>query len=56
MIFLQIKKHEQIFFKYLSPDELKYWREELPKTFENQTKHFIIKWFLSMTHYPVKIQ
>ena len=43
-------------FKKLTPEELKYWREELPKTFESETKDFIIKWFLSMSHNPVKIQ
>jgi len=40
----------------MTPEELKYWREELPKKFESETKDFIIKWFLSMMHYPVKIQ
>ena len=40
----------------MNKEELKYWREELPKQFESNTKDFIIKWFLTMTHYPVKIQ
>ena len=43
-------------FKKLNAEELKYWREEIPKLFETETKDFIIKWFLTMTHYPVKIQ
>ena len=43
-------------FKKLNKEELKYWREELPKQFESSTKDFIIKWFLTMEHYPVKIQ
>ena len=43
-------------FKKFTPEDLKYWREEIPKKFESETKDFIIKWFLSMTHYPVKIQ
>ena len=43
-------------FKKFTPEELKYWREEIPKTFESETKDFIIKWCLSMTHYPVKIK
>ena len=43
-------------FKKLNKEELKYWREELPKQFESSTKDFIIKWFLTMQHYPVKIQ
>ncbi len=40
----------------MNKEELKYWREELPKQFESSTKDFIIKWFLSMTHYPIKIK
>ena len=43
-------------FKKFTPEDLKYWREEIPRKFESETKDFIIKWFLSMTHYPVKIQ
>ena len=39
----------------MNAEELKYWREEIPNLFETETKDFIIKWFLSMTHYPVKI-
>ncbi len=30
-------------FKKFTPEELKYWREEIPKTFESETKDFIIK-------------
>ncbi len=32
-------------FKKLTPEELKYWREEIPKTFESETKGFIINGF-----------
>ena len=57
--FFKNKEYKEVqtdVFKKLNPEELKYWREELPKIFESQTKDFIIKWFLSMTHYPLKIQ
>ena len=49
------KKYKQMYLKF-TPEELKYWREEIPRKFESETKDFIIKWFLSMTHYPVKVQ
>ena len=52
----EYKETQTWVFKKLTPEELKYWREELPKLFESETKEFIIRWFLSMTHYPVKIQ
>ena len=52
----EYKETQTWVFKKLTPEELKYWREELPKLFDSETKEFIIRWFLSMTHYPVKIQ
>ncbi len=52
----EYKEMQTDVFKKFTPEELKYWREEIPKIFESETKDFIIKWFLSMTHYPVKIK
>jgi len=52
----EYKETQTWVFKKMTPEELKYWREELPKKFESETKDFIIKWFLSMMHYPVKKQ
>jgi hypothetical protein len=46
--FLKNKEYKEIqtdVFKKFTPEELKYWREEIPKTFESETKDFIINGF-----------
>ncbi len=42
-------------FKKNDPEEFKYWREEIQKNRE-WNKRIYNNWFLSMTHYTVKIQ
>ncbi len=41
----EYKEIQTYVFKKFTPEELKYWREELPKTFESETKDFIINGF-----------
>ncbi len=53
MVLKKIKNTKELhtnIIKILTTDELKYWREDLPKTFESQTKDFIIK-RLSIYHF-----
>jgi hypothetical protein len=47
MIIIKInntKKYKRMHFK-ITPEELKYWREKIPKKIESETKDFIINGF-----------